>query len=399
MKLAILHYLPLEYYPPITNLIDYIAKELNLNFGLVKVFSTHNIKGRIEYRVSSISKENNYLKINHKLQITNYKLPTIHRSSFPKETDSSPIRLLKYIQYNLFTLIGLVIFRPNNLLYYESYSVWPAYIYTRYFNKKCSIFIHNHEYADKEWYATTMRLVRYYHILEKKWLYPQAIWNSQTNDDRLRLFHNDHPTIKPETLKVMPNYPPRCWQRKNSIPNQPDKYTTENPLKIVYVGSLSFQSTYLKEFCDWVIQQKGETQFDIYSYNLYNDVKEYFYQLSPFINYFNKGVEYYDLPHILSQYQVGLILYKAHNKNYTFNAPNKLFEYLACNLDVWYHKTLHGPQPYNTNETYPKVMPIDFDNLNSFDIEKAIDKSNCRYKPNTYWCENAIQPLIKELIK
>lgn len=396
MKLAILHYLPLEYYPPITNLIDYIAKELNLNFGLVKVFSTHNVKGRIEYRVSSIKKENNYLKINHKLQITNYKLPTIHRSSFPKENDSIPIRLLKYIQYNLFTLIGLVIFRPNNLLYYESYSVWPAYIYTRYFNKKCRIFIHNHEYADKEWYATTMHLVRYYHILEKKWLYPQAIWNSQTNDDRLRLFHNDHPTIKPETLKVMPNYPPRSWQSKTINPKT--KYP--NILKLIYVGSLSISNTYIKEICQWIISKNGKLQFDIYAYNLHSDTIEYLKSLnSNHIRFFHQGIEYNEIPKILSQYDVGIILYKAYSENVINCVSNKFYEYQAASLDVWFSNIMKSTFQHVTINTYPKVIPIDFENLNSFDIEKAIDKSNCRYKPNTYWCENAIQPLIKEMIR
>lgn len=391
-NLAIIHYMPLEYYPPVTNFLDTLADRHNSKLKIIKVYSCHNIKGRKSYFIPQDSENGTQ---NHLYSFI------INRSPFPKENDNRLVRLYKYIHFNLSTLLNLVIQWPNNLLYYESYSAWPAYIYSRFFNRQCRIFIHNHEYADKGWYATTMHQVRYFHRLEIKWLYPRALWNSQTNSDRLKFFHTDHPTLRPETLRIMPNYPPLSWklQIESSIPDKPALHKP-NILKVVYVGSLSFQNTYLKEFCNWVIQQNGQIQFDIYAYNLYNDVKEYLNNLgSSNIHYFEKGIEYKEMPLILSKYHVGLILYKAHNANYTFNAPNKLFEYLACKIDVWYHSSLEGPQAYNTINSYPQVIPVDFENLSQFIWQAAIDKNGKIYKPSEYYCEDVYSKLLKEIIK
>ncbi|MBI9062176.1 MAG: hypothetical protein JEZ14_09310 [Marinilabiliaceae bacterium] len=451
-KLAILHYLPLEYYPPVTNLIDYIANERSEDFKRVKVFSCKNVKGRIDFKVDKRfvgqevegkrvqgaryeveegkeyevecdiksevrSQKSRKVKCKthggNNLSAKNYQLLTIFRSSFPKETDNNLTRLFKYLHFNLITIVSLITYRPTDLLYFESYSAWPAYIYTRYFNRNCRLFIHNHEYASKQWYTTTMRQVKYFHSLEKKWLYPQAIWISQTNEDRLKFFHQDHPNLKQEQLKIMPNYPPRSWKvnlednglgegRKTSTSQQHISPNTDKlkPLKLVYVGSLSFQTTYLKELCEWVLNHNGKVQFDIYAYNLYEDVKTYLNELgSSFINYFEQGIEYNDQPKVLSQYDVGLILYKAHNPNYTYNAPNKLFEYLACDLDVWYPHVLKGPQPYNTANTYPKVIPVYFEQLNQFDWKTATDRSRCKHQPSKYFCEEVYSELIDEIVK
>jgi len=381
-KLAILHYLPLEYYPPITNLIDYIAKERINNFNKVQVYSTHNIKGREEYQA------NKYTTLN------------IKRSPLPKETDKSFIRLFKYLHFNLATLISLIINRPNSLLYYESYSAWPAYLYTKHINRTCKLFIHFHEYASKEWYATTMRQVKYFHKLEKKWLYQHATWISQTNTNRLAFFHQDHPSLKTEQLKIIPNYPPKSWRTlsMNSSLDTGGKLNNE-PIKLVYVGSLSFQSTYLKELCNWVLKQGGMVQFDVYAYNIYKDVKSYLQDIdSPWVNYYEQGIEYQEQPKLLRQYDVGLILYKAHNQNYTYNAPNKLFEYLACNLDVWYPNVLQGPKPYISNKIFPKVVPINFEDLYNFDWQEATDKTNCKFKPSTYYNERVYEGMVNSIL-
>jgi len=420
-KLAILHYLPLEYYPPVTNLIDYLTNERFGDIKQVKVYSSHNVKGRKEYQVEIVDNEIDKSSLN------------IKKSPFPIESDKCLTRLLKYIHYNFFTLISLIIFRPAELLYYESYSAWPAYIYTRYFNRSCKLYIHFHEYASKDWYASTMKQVQYFHRLEKKWLYPRAHWVSQTNKDRLQFFHSDHPYLKKEQLRMMPNYPPKNWLKEkgaslktqetpqtinpstyqqpkvksstsqllNSSTTKPEPTTRNSkPIKLIYVGSLSFQSTYMKELCEWVLMQKGLVRFDVYAYNLYEDVKSYLKELnSPWVKYYEQGVEYNEQPQLLAKYDVGLILYKAHNQNYTYNAPNKLFEYLACDLDVWYPNVLQGPKPYNTNSVYPKVLPIDFEQLDVFDWQKAINKNGCEYKASEYFCEAVYKELVDEIIR
>ncbi len=381
-KLAIVHYLPLEYYPPVTNLIDYLAYERKNEFDKISIYSSHNVKGRKKYQVSSSKYQDAGLKIN--------------RSPFPNEKDNSLIRLFEYLHFNLCTLIGLLKLTPNVILYYESYSVLPVYIYTKIFNRKCKVFIHNHEYASKDWYDSTMKLVKYYHKLEKKCLYPRAEWISQTNADRLHFFQQDHPHLRKEQLRVMPNYPPSGWRKTLQVSNQ----QSTTPTKLIYVGSLSFEDTYLKELCEWVVAQKGNILFDVYAYNLYEDVKTYFKALdSPWVNFFEQGIEYNKQPQLLSRYHVGLILYKAHNQNYTYNAPNKLFEYLACDLDVWYPDVLQGPLPYNTTDSYPKVIPIDFENMGLFDWQKARDKEGLKYKASEFFCEEVYQTFVDELVK
>lgn len=377
-RLAVIHYLPLEYYPPITNFLYTLFNDKITSFNKVDIYTCFNINQREPF-----------------------KLPNpiyIHRNSFPSGKDRIITRLYKYINFNLATLFGLIINYPNKLLYYESYSAWPAYIYAHYFNRKCQILIHNHEYSGKDWYESTMKQVRYYHHLEKKWLYKRAVWISQTNKDRLDFFHKDHPYINSEVLQEMPNYPPISW--KNQINQQTiHKDTNSKPIKLVYVGSLSFQSTYIKELCGWIISLNGKITLDIYAYNLYEDVKDYLTNInSPFINYYEEGIEYNDQPKILSQYDIGLILYKAHNQNYTYNAPNKLFEYLACNLDVWYPDVLMGPKPYNTNITFPIVIPVNFEKINQFNWQKAIDKEGLEYKPSKYYCEKIYKQLIDKIL-
>lgn len=397
-KLAILHYMPLEYYPPVTNLIDYIANNQLANFERIEVYSCENIKNRNPYNLSTTINEA-------------HKKIELHRAPFPKNADNNVKRLYKYIYFNLVTLIRLVLFKPNNLLYFESYSAWPAYVYTKYVNRKCAIFIHNHEYASPEWYATTMRQVSYFHALEKKWLYPHAKWISETNNERLQLFRTDHPYLRVEQLEIMPNYPPRSWQQQVQQPpsphqplnlstTQPLNPSTPHPLKLVYVGSLSFESTYIKEFCEWIMAMKGRFELNIYAYNLHTDVHNYLTELgSLFINYYSSGIEYNEQPNILTQNQVGVILYKPHDENYTYNAPNKLFEYLACNLDVWVPENIEGPKPYITKNISPKVIPVNFEDLTQFNWEEAIKRINLTQLSNVYFCEPIYEKLILKILK
>ncbi len=382
MKLAILHYLPLEYYPPITNLVDTINSEHSDKFNSLKIYSTNNIKRRKTYQLLAPT--------------TNGAL-IIKRSPFPKETDNSIIRILKYIHFNLSTLINLLIYKPNSLLYFESYSAWPTYIYTKYFNRKCKLFIHYHEYASKDWYNSTMKQVKYFHKIEKKWLYPHAQWISQTNADRLQFFHHDHPYLKEGQLKIMPNYPSTKWSEQHKINN-----TIANviPLKIVYVGSLSLKNTYIKELCEWVAQQNGKILFDIYSYNIDKNTSLFLESLeSEFISYYKDGIEYNDIPKVLTKYDIGIILYKAYSDNVINCVSNKFYEYYACGLDIWFSKTMKSTYQHINPETYPRVIPIDFTRLKYFNWQKAANKNGLQKNEETFYCEDVYEKLVDELVK
>lgn len=53
-------------------------------------------------------------------------------------------------------------------------------------------------------------------------------------------------------------------------------------------------------------------------------------------------VPYPELPGLLQQFDVGLILYNGHSDNMRFGVPNKLAEYLRCGLHVVYHNALES---------------------------------------------------------
>jgi len=354
--LAIIHYMPLEFYPPIINLLNYISgkKEL-INY----VFSTKNNKNRKPYE-------------NKKIRL--------YRTSFPNTSDSTYTRFAKYWGFNWFTLFNLILKNPVLILYYESYSAWPVYVYLKYFNTKCKLFIHYHEYSPPQWYKEGMRLVKWYHKLEVKHLYRRATWISHTNSDRLQLFHNDYPFIGKQVLHVLPNYPPSSWATTRAE-------SSSNIISIVYVGALSIADTFIFEFCEWVKKQLVIT-FDIYSYNYHKEAADYLESINDSnIRFFKEGFRYNQLPQLLSKYNVGVILYKGTSLNCIYSVPNKLFEYLACNLDVWFPKEMKGCYKNITTGTYPKVSMLDFQHLDYLHIHSLISRKELRYQPSSYFCE------------
>jgi hypothetical protein len=364
-KVALLHYLPLEYYPPVVNLLELVSPD---DFN-IQIHTTHNIQNRKIYK--------NY----------NFK---IYRSELPKPKKNSLSKLIKYTIYNVVSLYRLIKFKPDKIMYYETYSSWPVYLYSRFFNSNTEVYIHFHEYFDKKWYSSAMLIVKWYHKFEIKYLFKNAKWISHTNSDRIRLFLMDHPEVQESKMKILPNYPPKSWS----------KFKIEKPLqqviKTVYVGSLSLSDTYIENYCQWVVSRKGEVYFDIYSYNLHDNAASYLKSLdSDYINFYEKGVEYEDLPKVLSEYDIGVILYKALSLNYKYNAPNKLFEYLAANLNVWFADCMLGIKPYMSS----RVVPVNFDSLKAINIEENNNNGASDFDYDIFTAEKALEPLLNKLIQ
>jgi len=366
--LAIIHYLPLEFYPPVTNFLDIFLKDSDTN--TVRVYTTKNNKHRSIYT-------------NSKCLICRYPLIKKENLFF---------RLLKYMQFNIGVLFSLINLKPSKILYYETFSSCPVYIYKRFFNRKVNIYVHNHEYLSPEWYKKNMCLLKYYHKKEINFLYPRAIWNSQTNEKRAELFINDNPQINTDTIKIIPNYPPATWSINNVTHKKCDN------IRFVYVGTLSLEYTFIKEFCEWVKNKEGMI-FDIYSFNITPATEEYLNSIQASnINFFKEGVEYDDIPKLISQYNVGLILYRAITLNFRHNATNKFFEYLACGLDVWFPKQMEGCYEYVTEGTYPKVIKLDFEDLESIALNEITSRENLIYCPTSYYAEEAFSELINHLL-
>lgn len=309
-KLFVIHYYPVDYFPPVMNLINTLQDKVK-----ICVSSTRKSNALDEYKADSAQ---------------------IFKPIKENKADSSIMVLLKYLYFSLFTLLKLITNKPDVVLYYESVSAFPVFLYKRFFRCKVKVCIHYHEYMTPEEYCRPgMRLSKFNHKLEITYLYNAACWISQTNEYRKNFFLKDYPFVHIGKCHIMPNYPPRSWHVKEK------KYAADGIVKCVYVGSLSLHDTYVKEFCEWVAKQQGKVTFDIYSFNFYADVKAAIHEISsPYITFHEKGVAYHDIPIVLAKYDVGLLLYKAKTLNFKYNETNKFYEYLISGLDVWYTKEM-----------------------------------------------------------
>lgn len=330
-KLFIIHYYPIDYFPPVMNLIETLEKKIDIT-----VSSTQRSNSLVEFKGIRVK---------------------IFRKIKENKSDNSVKILIKYFIFTLFTLGLLIRKRPNAILYYESISAFPAYLYKYFFNRKVKLCIHYHEYMTPEEYKKNgMRLSRFNLKLEKSWLLQNAIWISQTNEYRKAFFLKDNPNISKSICHLLPNYPPQNWlcTHKNHV---------GDIVKCVYIGSLSLKDTFVLDFCRWVNLQGGKVQFDIYSFNFHQDTFDAIEALhSPFIKFYKEGVKYMEIPHILKFYDVGVLLYRAQTLNFKFNETNKFYEYLICGLDVWYPKEMTLLHEMDKSLFAPDIKEMDINN-------------------------------------
>lgn len=328
---VLVHYRPLELYPPVQNLINFVSNK----------FKTIVISTKSELNLDEFNSSNTLVK----------------RFGSISLKDQLVVRLYKYFVFNINTIFFLLLKKPDVVMYYETISSFPVYIYSRFINRKVKVLIHFHEYTSPIEYTQEMRLVRIFHKFEK-YLFKNCHCVSHTNKERLDFFLNDHKLIEFNKTFVLPNYPPKSWSK--TIQENRSISTKRDIKKIVYVGSIGIKDTYLFEFMNWLIQKQSEFTFDIYSYNIDPNARLFIENYSGTNINFHDGVNYFELPAILGKYDIGIIFYKAHSLNYQYNAPNKLFEYLACNLDVWFSRELLGCQPYQ--RLLPnRIFEIDFE--------------------------------------
>lgn len=315
----------------------------------------------------------------------------IHRLGAKSKQTSFAGRAWHYWRFYCLTLWLLVRTRPAAVLYFETFSAFPAVLYKKYVSPKSSLLIHYHEYITPQEYKDGMRLLRWFHRLERK-IYGRAAWISHTNTARLRRFAADmHGVAMPEN-HVFPNYPPRGWAR-------PVKSPPVTALKTVYIGAFSLDTMYVREYAAWVLAQKGAVTWDIYSLNITGDARAFILGLPGDWVKLHPGIEYDDLPDTLVKYDVGLILYTGHIPNWVDNAPNKLFEYWSAGLDVWFSAKMTGSLPFVTTTTYPRVLAVDFEKLAQFDWRTAVDRAGLQYAASPYFCEDVCRPLWNALLQ
>jgi len=118
---------------------------------------------------------------------------------------------------------------------------------------------------------------------------------------------------------------------------------------------------------------------------------------SPNITFDSSGCDYSELPHLLTQFDVGLVLYRGNTLNFVHNIPNKTIEYLACGLDVWYPPEMHGMRRFHESFPEERLVPVDFrDPPASMPI---VAPPTGKRRDFPYTCEAAVAPLFAELEK
>lgn len=372
IRLAILHFQPLELYPPVMNFIDYIDnKQTKIQ---IKVFSTHPPVNHEYFRSNTVQ---------------------IYRKGRSQAGNNRIGRLLQYCRYYFSTSYRLFKYNPDTVMYFETLSFLPVYFYCFINNlrrKPTRVFCHYHEYTSNQEYKSGMVINRALHALEKKW-YKKMEWISLTNADRMDLFKKDVSLGQLHNTFILPNYPPKTWLNISRTENQ------SLPVRFVYVGALGMDTMYIKEFAEWIENHEGKFSWDIFSQQ---DGTE----LIDFLNFknarhiqFKSSINYKKLPEILNDYDIGVILYKGHIANYIYNVPNKLFEYMACGLDIWFPREMTTSHLYINDQKRPKVIAVDFKNLGSFAEHQALTRNNVPFESSSFFCENELDILWKEISK
>ena len=351
---------PVELYPPVYNLARYLAVEQGIQVTIVTTAAKN---------------------MDYNLEKYGIRVVSIGRTHFKNASEGWRRYLLFYITAFRILLAD----RRSTVMYYESVSAIPVYlIYKLGLGSKRKLLIHFHEYFSPNEIRKQQRLERLGYKFEP-YLFKKAVWISQTNNDRLNFFKKDFPGLDESKLRAFPNYPPGDWlqyAKKN-------KSGTNRPAKIVYVGAMSIRGFYTKEVFEWVNANKGEILLDIYSINIHRDALDLLEKMQcPYIQV-KGGVKYDDIPKVICEYDAGLVIYDSTYTNFVYNVPNKVFEYLACGLDVWCSDDLLTTAQIAREKVYPKIVMVDFKNLEVFDWKDKIAKEGMENIGSSYILENA----------
>lgn len=361
----IVHYEPIEAYPPVINMLRMLREEKIETVG----FS-------IRHQIKELQNQQDG--------------KGIRIVRFGKVVKGMPqvVRLIFYLYFHLQVLIRLIFLRPKHVLYYETMSSFAVVLYKKWMHRNCKVYIHYHEYTSKEEYNGGMKIKKFFHQLEKG-LYPEATWVSHTNPYRMEMFKKDVAPVTFQRAEIVPNYPPQRWTHIS-------KDHFQEPLRIIYVGAIGMDTMYTKQFAQWVLGKEGKVIWDLYSYNVSDDAHAYFSQLdSPFIRLL-PGMDYDKLPSVIQQYDIGVIMYIGFIPNHVYSVSNKLYEYLVCGLQVWFPQVILGSLPYCTHETYPEIFALDFTRLEEIDLSNLLNRSGRKYVLPAYFCEEAYRPLISK---
>lgn len=370
-KVLVLHWFPIEQFPPAQNLLNVLGSESGIE---VVCCTTRKQQDHTPF-------------VNEAIRI--------ERSMFPSRETHAFLRALRFLIFPWLCLATALRNPPSVLIYYEPHSAFAAWL-CLLLNPRCRLIIHYHEYREQKHFRDRGNcLARLGHWLEKHWLFQKAQWISHTNHDRIRLFLKDCPAVPASKLHALPNMPPRHWIAKSKDVAQNDRTT----LRLIYIGAISLHDTYIEPLLTWLKNnQKYKVTLDLFINNIDPATKTFLAQENwPGLTIHLGGVPYAQLPSILPNYDIGLILYRCNSINYVYNAPNKLFEYLICGLNVIYPQQMLGVIHYARSEYSPWVRSIDFDKLSELSIDE-LKRSDGPRNPWELSCETVYQELLDVIL-
>ncbi len=271
-----------------------------------------------------------------------------------KDNNSVVYSKYKHSSFILISLYYLFRYRPKRIIYFETYSSLPVFIYsffTRLFLSS-DILVHFHEYETLDERNKVSLYYKLLSSLETNRILPKANWISHTNPDRLQFFLSDYPKLNSKKCHIIQNMPNENWRNNKLNVNS----TSINSIKkIVFVGSLGADSSLINEFIMLVNSQKYNVTLDVFSGNI--DAKsKAILKSQEWIKLFPPK-DYNSLPILFKNYDCGLILYSGISKNHSFSIPNKFFEYASCGLSVLTSNKLRTLNSYIINEN------IEHDNI------------------------------------
>lgn len=373
MKIAFIHQLPLEIYPPASNALDALSRQAGWQ---VMVWSSADRRGLPIYQRDGL---------------------VVERPGFPGRQCGSLRRLAGFIGWHLRVARGLARWRPEAVIAVEPHSALAVWIYYRFFGGTARLFIHHHEYyAPGDYLKAGNRTTRICRYFETKYLYQRAEWVSQTNATRLKLLMEDCGAVTAAKGRVWPNHPPREWAERAAAAQASREPRGEGrPLRLVCVGSLSFEDTFIREVAEWVAARPGELSLHVCGNNVRPDVWRWLAGLAASnITCQPEGCIYQELPELLVRFDVAVVLYKGNTLNFVHIVPNKAVEALVCGLGVWYPRELVGMREFHQQFPDLPMREVDFRDPADGVLEPMASNG---VSSGMFTSEMAMEPLLESL--